>query len=1017
MRIIEQNPYRQLGVFANSPTRERVANHNRLKAFLKVGRQVSFPLDLSQHLPAIERTAESVADAEAKLTLPKDQLKYGQFWFVKSTPIDNIAFNHLFAGNLDDAIGLWDRRDDASSLQNRTVCYLIKGEYESALICAQKLYADFIDQFVSLVLGDGSNVTTDELSHDFLDTICEEVGADNMLRYLESVPGTEWKEYVSKATIAPVIQKIQDAISTAKGRKGKGPAECLAAGKKLMSTTKPLLTQLRKLLPKTDLQYQLIADKLGLEILQCGIDYYNASDEPDCATKAMQLQEYALKVVVGKMAKDRCQENVDILKKIIAELPPAEVMDEHNAIHIALVTFATQPDLIIYSQQLIKTSASHLVSIKEKLGRDNKYYLKISTTVVNSALGNIIAEVNEAQTGGDFEVLKSTLVGAWRTQLYLDKFDVEPAFRDGRFKECRSALHGIIEQCKGFESKTHSFMYRYGCGWCNNLDVSDVDLRTDDEYFFSCRDLASYRGYLQKFPKGKHVSEAKSKIEELRYTECKTTSDYQKFITDYPNSVYRTKAQASLDKLRHEEEERRKKKARQEAEIAACGSLDDVLTLYARQKGEGIDVNKCSDKAFELAKTKSDFEKILSTFHESSTGGKRAKEKIDAVEKARKKTVRWACWIGIPILVLLIIFIIWGVSGLAVTCAIIAGISGLTALTCWSVDDFGCVIFFISAGIAVIFGLSASRLFSLAESIEERKESEALYNQIIVTPTEDACSDYIRHYAGFKHTNDVRDIWLNLIVNESNEFDYTSTETNSSSNSYSAQTKNPLQKLEDFVEKNKGTDYEERAESYLETVCDSLYNIAKLNATVVGWKQYQRVVPSSYYRDSEEKIEEIESQAWNTEPKAWQQATAENSLSAYNKYKSLYPKGAHINQCEKEIIDLEVSSIYAGEHGTLPAMERTGYGGGPTSYITITNSTSYTLTILYSGPDSKKLVIEASGTKSIRLKNGQYKVAASVDAYNVRRFAGTEDLRGGNYSADYYISTIAGPYKRTIPGL
>ena len=971
MKIIEQNPYRQLGVFANSPTRERVANHNRLKAFLKVGKQVSFPLDLPQCLPAIERTAESVADADAKLTLPKDQLKYGQFWFVKSTPIDNIAFNHLFAGNSDEAIGLWDRRDDASSLQNRTVCYLVKGEYESALICAQKLYANFIDQFVSLVLGDGSNVTTDELSHDFLDTICEEVGSGNMLRYLEAVPGTEWKEYVGKATIAPIILKIQDAISTAKGRKGKGPAECLAAGKKLMSTTKPLLTQLRKLLPKTDLQYQMIADKLGLEILQCGIDYYNASDEPDRATKAMQLQEYALKIVVGKMAKDRCQENFDILKKIIAELPPADVMDEHNAIHIALVTFATQPDLIIYSQQLIKACASHLVSIKEKLGRDNKYYLRISTTVVNSALGNIIAEVNEAQTEGDFEVLKSTLVEAWRTQLYLDKFDVEPAFKDGRFKECRSALYGIIEQCKGFQSEILGFMYRYGCGWCNNLDVSDVDLRTDDEYFSSCQNLASYRGYLQKFPKGKHVSEAKSKIEELRYTECKTISDYQKFITDYPNSVYRPKAQVSLDKLRHEEEERRKKKARQEAEIAACGSLDDVLTLYARQKGEGIDVNKCSDKAFELAMTKSDFEKILSIFHESSTGGKRAKEKIDAEEEA------------------------------------IGGIKG----------GAGCTIFLIGVGIAVALFFLASVLFSSAKSIGERKESEELYNQIIVTPSEDACSDYIRNYAGFKHTNDVRDIWLNLIVNESNEFDYASTETNSSSNNYSAQTKNPLQKLEDFMKKNKGTAFEERAESYLETVCDSLYNIAKLNATVVGWRQYQRVVPSSYYRDSEEEIEEIENQTWNTEPKAWQQATAENSLSAYNKYKSLYPKGAHINQCEKKIIDLEVSSIYAGEHGTLPAMERTGNGGGTTSYITVTNSTSYTLTILYSGPDSKKLVIEASGTKSIRLKNGQYKVAASVNAYNVSRYAGTENLRGGNYSADYYISTHYGSYKHTIPGL
>ena len=134
-------------------------------------------------------------------------------------------------------------------------------------------------------------------------------------------------------------------------------------------------------------------------------------------------------------------------------------------------------------------------------------------------------------------------------------------------------------------------------------------------------------------------------------------------------------------------------------------------------------------------------------------------------------------------------------------------------------------------------------------------------------------------------------------------------------------------------------------------------------------------------------------------------ATAENSISAYQKYKSLYPNGTHIGACEKKLIDLEVSRVYAGEHGTLPGMDRTGYGGGSTSYISVTNSTSYTLTLLYSGPDSKRLVIGAGQTSSIRLKNGSYRVAASVSASNVSNYAGTENLQGGSYSVDYYIST------------
>ena len=79
MNLLQHNPYRLLGVYSNSPTKERLANHNRMKAFLKVGKPVSFPLDLAQYLGPIDRTEASAADAEAALTLPKDQIQYAQF--------------------------------------------------------------------------------------------------------------------------------------------------------------------------------------------------------------------------------------------------------------------------------------------------------------------------------------------------------------------------------------------------------------------------------------------------------------------------------------------------------------------------------------------------------------------------------------------------------------------------------------------------------------------------------------------------------------------------------------------------------------------------------------------------------------------------------------------------------------------------------------------------------------------------------------------------------------------------
>lgn len=111
MNILQNNPYRQLGVYSNSPTKERLANHNRMKAFLKVGKSVSFPLDVPQYLSSINRTEASAADAEAKLTLPKDQILHAQFWFIKTTPLDEVAFNHLFAGEIEKAEEIWQKEN------------------------------------------------------------------------------------------------------------------------------------------------------------------------------------------------------------------------------------------------------------------------------------------------------------------------------------------------------------------------------------------------------------------------------------------------------------------------------------------------------------------------------------------------------------------------------------------------------------------------------------------------------------------------------------------------------------------------------------------------------------------------------------------------------------------------------------------------------------------------------------------------------------------------------------------
>ena len=471
MNILRNNPYRLLGVYSNSPTKERLANHNRMKAFLKVGKTVSFPLDLPQYLSTIKRTEASVMDAEAQLTLPKDQLLYAQFWFVKATRLDEVAFNHLVAGEIDKAEEIWQKKDTASSLQNRIVCALMREDYRSAITCAESLYGNplYSNQFVSAILGTDGNADIGSLAFRFLDVLCDEVGANQLLPFIDD---DAWKSHVEEKAVKPLVDSIQDAIAIAKKSKEKGAEARLNAGEALRENTRSAFQQLKGFLSATDLQYQMIADKLGLEILQCGIDYFNGSDEPEAAHKAMSLQKYAQSIVVGQMAKDRCKENVDILQKIIDDLPPSEVYAEDKAIKEELRKYCQLPDKICHAVTLLNNTKPHVQSIKSKLGASNSYYLKISTQIVGNALINIIAEVNEAQTilSADKDDPKATLAAilgithvklalrnAWKAIVIMDGFDMEADFKNGRYNNNRSIL---IELCKELDVSTSNYTPR-----------------------------------------------------------------------------------------------------------------------------------------------------------------------------------------------------------------------------------------------------------------------------------------------------------------------------------------------------------------------------------------------------------------------------------------------------------------------------------------------------------------------------------------------------------------------------
>ena len=479
IHIISQNPYRILGVLSNSPLRERVGNQNRLAAFAKVGKEVSFPNDFATIL--IEkpvRTPDSIAAANTAINLDKDQLKYALFWFICGSSIDDIALKHLQAGNREKAEEIFQKKETYSSLINSGVLAFIDGNVTTGFSNLSKVIHNpaYLTELLQTLDIANLQISEDDLADLLITELLNEIPARELLSVCTNTVDCE---IVSKRALDEPISAINSAIAVAKNVDSKNPEASLAAGTKLMNSTKEQLKAVKEIAGASSPQYQMVADNVAKHVLQCGINYYNNAPESDIESprKAMVLQSYALSIAVGQLIKDRCKENYDILKKAVDTMPPAEVAIEARKVKEELRKFCQLPDKISHSIALLNNTKPLLQAIKRKLGYSNLFYVSLSTQVVDNALLNVVEEVNQTQnylmaivkavkeSGIDPRLLNYTgnenspawiienevkpiVRKAWEAIILMDSFDVESDFKSNRYNPNRQSLKEMCESLK-----------------------------------------------------------------------------------------------------------------------------------------------------------------------------------------------------------------------------------------------------------------------------------------------------------------------------------------------------------------------------------------------------------------------------------------------------------------------------------------------------------------------------------------------------------------------------------------
>jgi hypothetical protein len=126
------------------------------------------------------------------------------------------------------------------------------------------------------------------------------------------------QKYLAQKFTEEPIHKIESQIETCKKKRKANKGNAYEYGLKLYTSTKDDLTLLKSILGTSDLKYKALADKLANEIMQCGIDYFNESQENNSRDNyiesAQKLTKLADSIAVGKLTKDRAKDSLATLE-------------------------------------------------------------------------------------------------------------------------------------------------------------------------------------------------------------------------------------------------------------------------------------------------------------------------------------------------------------------------------------------------------------------------------------------------------------------------------------------------------------------------------------------------------------------------------------------------------------------------------------------------------------------------------------------------------------------------------
>lgn len=417
MKQIQENPYRIAGILSNSTEKELQKQKSKITRYVSIGKKIDSELDFSVLKP-VERSEKAINKAFSSMEQNHDKVMYSLFWFLKTNTFDETALNHLINGDKEKAMEIWEKvthekevTDKNFSCLNNLGTLKLLGESEAEIkegidakvkLIESACFKNFIREVADETYIADSSKQIESIINELLPYLKQMFSDAGTIRLFSNCNSTVKKMVSQKFTEDPLHQ-IENRIEKTKKLRREDKAGIYEAGKNLMAESQEDLKLLKSILGENDLTYKMIADTLAKEVMQCGIDYFQAFKETkDPSKEGLELLGFARSITLNPQTKERIKENIAGIEEW-AKMAPVKA--ELDFILQKIASFQRITNSIQNAKELVNTCKPKLQSMKNKLGATNDFYLNISSGIANNAQGMLIEVVNKAQNDFQFEVI------------------------------------------------------------------------------------------------------------------------------------------------------------------------------------------------------------------------------------------------------------------------------------------------------------------------------------------------------------------------------------------------------------------------------------------------------------------------------------------------------------------------------------------------------------------------------------------------------------------------------------